>query len=573
MENQELAGIFDEIADILEIQGGNPYRIRSFRRVSQVLSNLGFRAADSALKDPRKLLAVPGIGEGTLKKILEILETGQCQEHQELVSQMPASLVSLLNLPNIGPRKIAVFWRSLNIRTVEELETAAKEKRLRDLPGMGEKSEIKILKSIAEMRRSGGRVRLDAGLEIARNLAAYLESRIPMKQLAIAGSLRRRRDTIGDLDILVTTDDPTAAMDTFLSYPGAASVVVQGTTKSSIFLSRGLQTDLRVVEPSCFGAALQYFTGSKDHNIALRERAKRLGLKISEYGLFRAEDGSRIAGETEEELYGRLGLAFIPPELRENRGELEKAEANQLPRLIELGDIKGDLHIHTLSSDGRDSIETMIVAAKERGYQYIAITDHSKALPMIQGLDESKLLRQMEEIEEIAGRHPEITVLKGIEVDILENGSLDLDQEVLCMLDLVIVSVHRRFGMSGKEMTLRICRALEHPCVNLLAHPSGRLLFKRTPYEFDLSEVIRTARENRVALEISAYPARLDLNDVMARTVRDGGALLAINSDSHDRHMLRYMEYGVATARRGWIETRDVINALPVQKLLQFLKK
>jgi DNA polymerase (family X) len=573
MENQELARIFDEIADILEIQRGNPYRIRSFRRVSQVLSNLGFRAADAALSNPRKLLAVPGIGEGTLKKILEILETGECKEHQELVSQMPPSLVSLLRLPNVGPRKIALFWKSLNIRTIEELEKAARENRLRELPGMAEKSEEKILHSISEWRQSGGRFRLDTGIQISRSLAAYLKSRIEPKQLAVAGSIRRMRDTVGDMDILITTEEPSQAMDTFLRYPGALSVLAQGETKSSILLSQGLQADLRVVAPSSFGAALQYFTGSKDHNVALRERAKRLGLKISEYGLFRLQDGSRIAGESEAEIYRHLGLTFIPPELRENRGELEKAETDQLPELIELKDIRGDLHLHTLSSDGRDSIETMVVAAKERGYEYVAITDHGKALPMIQGLDESKLLRQIEEIEEIAGRHPDITILKGIEVDILEDGGLDLQEEVLERLDLVIASIHRRFGMTRQQMTRRICRALERPCVNILAHPSGRLLLKRAPYEFDFPEVVKTARENRVALEINGYPARLDLNDTMARTARDSGALLVINTDGHDRDMLRYMDYGVATARRGWLEPRDVINALPLDELRRVLKK
>ncbi len=573
MENADLARVFVEMADILEILEGNSFRIRSFRRVAQILENLGFSAARAALEDPQRLMALPGIGAGTLKKVRELAETGECREHAELRAQIPPSLVTLLELPGLGPRKIAMFWRELQIATVDDLEAAASQHRLRSLPGMGEKTEEKILKGIQEYRRREGRFRLDYGAEVSEALEKHLRASVEIHRLAPAGSLRRRRETVGDLDLLVACSDPPAAMESLVRYPRVRDVLVRGDTKTSVVLPRQLQVDLRIVDESCFGAALQYFTGSKAHNVALRERAKRMGYKISEYGLFRTGDGEMVAGRDEAEIYRLLGLQPIPPELREDRGEIDLAERGELPRLVERTDLRGDLHTHSPASDGRDPVPVMARAAIELGYQYIGVTDHSKALAMVHGLDEEGLLRHIEELEEVSRQIPEIKILKGIEVDILEDGRLDLEPEVLGRLDVVIAAVHSHFNLTRKEMTRRICRALENQTVNVLAHPSGRLILRREPYEVDFETVMRTALDNRVCLEINAYPARLDLNDVHCRMAKDMGLLLAIDSDSHDRKMLEFIGYGVDTARRGWLTADDVINTYPLPKLLKILRK
>lgn len=579
MENKDLARIFSEIADILEIQEANPFRIRSFRRTAQILRDLTFSAVAASREDPERLREIPGIGEGTMKMIGEVAETGRSQEHEDLKGQIPSSLLTLLELQNLGPKKISLFWKTLNISTIEELEKAAREEKLRTLPGMGEKSEAKILKAIEDHRLVQGRFLLDDGIEISQGLIDYLGSKVKLKRGSAAGSVRRRRETVGDIDILVTCDSPPDAIEAFVGHSDVQEVVAKGETKASVVLRRGLQVDLRVLEDESFGAALQYFTGSKAHNVALRERAKRMGYKISEYGLYRLDDEGeedsevKVAGENEEDIYKLLDLSVMPPEMRENRGEIEKAETGELPDLVSMEDIRGDLHMHTTDTDGRDSIEEMAAAGKAMGYEYIAITDHSKALAMTGGLDEKRLLGQMKAIDQVASRMKKIHILKGIEVDILNEGDLDLDDDVLSQLDLVIASVHSRFNLSRKEMTSRICRALENPHVNILAHPTGRLLTKRGPYPLDLEQVIQTARENRVCLEINAHPSRLDLNDVQCRMACDQGVLISINSDSHSRKMLGYQQYGVFTARRGWLEARDVINTYPLEKLRKVLKK
>ncbi|MDA2925477.1 DNA polymerase/3'-5' exonuclease PolX, partial [Acidobacteria bacterium AH-259-L09] len=538
-----------------------------------------FNVARTVQEDPEKLRTISGIGEGAIKRIQEIVETGRSQEHEDLKNQIPSSLLTLLELQDLGPKKIKLFWETLNITTIDELEKAVREEKLRSLPGMGQKSEAKILKAIEDYRRIQGRFRLDDGIEITQALIEYLNSKVKVRRIAAAGSVRRRRETVGDIDILVTCHSPGEVIDAFVQHPDVREVLAKGDTKASVVIRRGLQTDLRVLEDESFGAALQYFTGSKAHNVALRERAKRMGYKISEYGLFRIVNGEKIgngkkvAGEDEEDIYRLLNLSFIPPEIRENRGEIEKAEAGQLPDLIKLEQMRGDLHMHTKATDGRNSIEEMGDAAVKAKYEYIAITDHSKALAMTGGLDEERLLLHMEKIDQVSSRIPEIKLLKGIEVDILNEGELDLSDEVLSCLDVVIASIHSRFNLSRKEMTLRICRALENPYVNILAHPTGRLLTRREPYPLDLEQVIKTARENRVCLEINAYPERLDLNDLHCRMARDMGALISINSDSHSTEMLRYMQYGVFTARRGWLAAKDVINTYPLEKLRRVLRK
>lgn len=573
MTNQDIATVFDEIADILEIKGDNPFRVRSYRRAAQTISSLSFDIESSIDTNPKRIKSAPGIGAGTFRKIQELIETGYCQEHEELRQEFPPSLLELLHLQDLGPKKIALFQKELGIASLDELEAAAKKQELRTLPGMGAKSETKILKAIEELRHRQGRFRLDYGTEISDRILDYLSQKTSVQRIAAAGSVRRRRETIGDVDVLVTTVTPADAINNFVTFPEAHEVLAKGETKASIRTRQGLQADLRVVEDDSFGACLQYFTGSKDHNIALRERAKKMGYKISEYGLFDIESGDRVAGREEKEIYQKLGLSWIPPELRENRGEIEKAEKNTLPSLLESGDIRGDLHVHTTASDGRNTIEEMARAAAEKGYAFVGITDHSKSLAMIGGLDEARLIEQIQEIEQLQDSIPELVVFKGIEVDILADGSLDLDQSVLSQLDFVIASVHSRFNMTRQKMTQRICRALENPTVSILGHPTGRLLIRRESYQIDLEEVIRAAVANRVCLEINAYPARLDLSDIHSRMARDMGALISINSDSHRDDMLHYMSFGVDTARRGWLEARDVINTYPVDRLRKVLKK
>jgi len=573
MENRELAAMFEEMADILEIKGDNPFRIRSFRRVAEALHSLNFNVAAAIVENPEKVRAVPGIGEGTIRKISEVVATGQCEEHQRLRAEIPASALPMLDLQGLGPKRIGLIWSSLGVSTIDELEAAAREHRLRGVPGIGEKTEASILKGIEDYRRTQGRLRLDQALTATAPLLEHLREDPSVLRLDTAGSIRRRRDTIGDIDILVATSEPEEAIQRFLSYPGIRTVLVGGGTKASITLSKGVQADLRVLEEQSFGAALQYFTGSKDHNVAIRERAKRRGLKVSEYGVLRVEDNQKLAGEDEDGIYRLLDLQPIPPELRENRGEIERAELGTLPRLIEESDIRGDLHMHTTASDGRDTAEDMAQAGIAKGYEYIALTDHSKALSMIGGLDEEAVLRRCREIDrlnEIIGR---IRILKGMEVDILGEGELDLSNEVLAALDIVIASVHSHFNMAPEKMTERICRALQNPYVNILAHPTGRILLRREPYAFDFKEVFRVAIENKVMLELNSYPDRLDLKDAHLRLAKEMGALISINTDSHSAAMLRFMTYGIYTARRGWLEAEDVVNTYSLPRLLAVLKK
>lgn len=573
MDNKQISRVFEEIADLLELKESNPFRIRSFRRAAQIIESLTFDVSRAIQEDPERLRSISGIGSGTMEKIQELVDNGKCEEHEKLKEEIPASLLEITRLQGLGPKKAALFWKKLNITDINALEAAARAEKLRSLPGMGAKSEEKILQSIDEFKRISGRFRLDYATELSHSLMEFLRSKVKLDRISTAGSIRRRRETIGDIDILLTCDHPRQAISVFVQYPDVQEIVAQGDTKASVLLKQGLQVDLRVLEDDSFGAALQYFTGSKDHNVSLRERAKRMGFKINEYGLFRTSDDKKVAGREEEDIYKRLKLAMPPPEIRENRGELERAETGNLPRLIQLDDIQGDLHMHTTASDGRNSIAEMAEAGRRKGYRFIAITDHSKALAMTGGLDEKRVLAQIDEIETLRSEKPGLEIFTGIEVDILADGVLDLSDEVLSRLDVVIASIHSRFNLTRKEMTLRICKALENPHVNILAHPTGRLILKREPFALDLEEVVEQAVKNRVCLELNAYPARLDLNDVHCRMARDKGALIAINSDSHHTSMLDYLQYGIDTARRGWLEAEDVINTFPLKKLKQVLKK
>ena len=571
MENKTIADIFTEIADILEIQGENPFRVRSYRNAARTIQDMS-RSLESLVKAGEDLEEIPGIGKSMSEKIQEILSTGKCHTLEELRSRVPPGLTELLKLEGLGPKKVKALYDELSVDSVDRLEKAAQAGRLRNLPGMGLKTEEKVLKSIEHYRAGMGRFKLSVGFQYAEALLRHLKGAPGVKRLDPAGSFRRRRETIGDLDILAICGKGCKVMDRFAGYGDVAEVLAKGDTKSSVRLKCGLQVDLRVLEEESYGAALHYFTGSKAHNVTIRERAKEKGLKVSEYGVFRAKDEKRLSGAEEEEVFTAVGLPLIPPELREDRGEVQAAEKGILPRLIDLADVRGDLQMHTTASDGKNSILEMAQKAKDTGYAYIAITDHSKAVRVAGGMDEKQLAKHLREIEKANRQISGFRILKGVEVDILPDGTLDLKDDILRECEVVLASVHSRFNMEEGEMTRRVIKAIQNPNVKILAHPTGRLILEREPFKINLGEVIRAAVDHGVVLEINAYPDRLDLKDVDARLARDLGAKLAINTDAHSALQLELMKFGVFTARRGWIEAKDVINTLPLERLLKALR-
>jgi len=571
VENKSIADIFTEIADILDIQGENPFRIRSYRNAARTIGDMS-ENLQNLVKTGRNLEEIPGIGKSIHEKIVEILGTGKCQSLEDLKKKTPPGLTELLKLEGLGPKKVKLLYDELGVDSVDRLEKAAQAGRLRVLAGMGEKTEGKILKSIEQYRAGIGRFKLSTGFTYAEALERHLQGAPGVKRLDPAGSFRRRRETIGDLDILAICTKTSKVMDRFVTYGEVKDVIAKGETKSSVRLRNGLQVDLRVLDEENYGAALHYFTGSKAHNVAIRERAKETGLKVSEYGVFRARDEKRLSGASEEEVFQAVGLPFIPPELREDRGEITAAEKGKLPRLIDPADIRGDLQMHTVATDGKNSIAQMAQKAKELGYSYLAITDHSQAVRVAGGLNEKALAKHLQEIEKVNGQVTGIRILKGVEVDILGDGTLDLKDEILKECDVVLGSVHSRFNMEEGEMTKRIIRAIKNPRVHILAHPTGRLILEREPYRVNLKEVIQAAVDYGVVLEINAYPDRLDLRDVDARMARDMGAKLAISTDAHSTQQLELMKFGVFTARRGWIEAKDVINTYPLDQMLKFLR-
>ncbi|MDR5694781.1 MAG: DNA polymerase/3'-5' exonuclease PolX [Armatimonadota bacterium] len=568
MKNLELARIFNEIADMLEIKGESPFRIQAYRR--------GARAMEALSEDIEEIFRrgelrnIPGVGESLAEKIAEYLKTGRMTYFEELRASLPPGVVTLMQVPEVGPKTALLLYEKLGITTIEELEKACKEGKVRTLPRMGAKTEENILKGIELLRRTKERLPLGVVLPHAQEIVDILGRLKQVHEISLAGSIRRMKETIGDIDILVTSDEPDVVMDTFTTLPRVSRVLSKGTTRSSVVLDVGIQADVRVVEPESFGAALQYFTGSKEHNIRLRERAVRKGLKINEYGVFLVKNEKRIAGRTEEEVYASLGLPWIPPEIREDQGEIDLAEKGKLPTLIQLSDVKGDLHIHTKWSDGADSVEEIAKAAKDRGYEYICITDHSQSLKFAGGVPIDELREHARIVRRLSDKLG-IAILIGSEVDILPDGSLDYPDEVLKELDVVVASVHSRFRMSEEEMTKRIIKAMENPHVDILGHPTGRLLGQRDAYQVNIEEIIEAARRTQTVLEINATPERLDLKDTHARMAKEHGVKLAINTDAHSRHQLRYMAFGVGTARRGWIEPKDVVNTLPLNDLLDFL--
>jgi DNA polymerase (family 10) len=547
------------------------FKAAAYDRAKRSIESYPERLEDIARDPNRKLTDIPGIGEDLAKKISELVETGQSKYHQEQLAKVPRSLLDLLQLQTVGPQKARLFYKELNIQSVDELEAAAQAGRLRNLPGMSVKSEENILKAIEVFRRAAGRFRLDTAFEAAEELVAWLREFKAVEQVTPAGSLRRGRETVGDLDLLVTGRDHAGTAEHFVTFPGVAAILAKGEDKVSVKLKNDLQVDVRLLDRSASGAALQYFTGSKEHNVALRDRAKRRGWKLSEYGLFHGD--KVLASRTEEEIYAKLGLPWIPPELRENLGEIEAAEKGTLPKLVELRDIRGDLQMHTTASDGRASIEEMAGAAKQLGYQYILITDHSKAVTVANGLDEKRALEHIRRIHAARKKVKGIEIWAGSEVDILGDGRLDYSDELLKQFDIVLVSVHSRMTMPAEEMTARLLRALENPFVRILGHPTGRQILKRDPFAFDLEKVLDAAQKCGVILELNGNPERLDLCDRHVKLARDRGMKIIISTDAHAPEHFKLMRYGVTTARRGWMEKSGVLNTLPPEKLLASLRR
>lgn len=571
LKNLELSKIFEQITRILKIKGENPFKIRAYEKITLVLENLPIDI--ETIYRQGRLSNIPGVGSGIAKKIEEFLTTGKLEYYEKLKETIPSGVIELLDITEVGPKTAKLLYEQLDVDNIEKLEKAVKEHQIKDLPGMGEKSETNILRGIELYKRRKERFLLGLALPLAEEIVENLSQLAETDKISFAGSLRRKKETIGDIDILVTSQKPEKIMKTFTSLPQVREVLAEGPTKSSVITKDDIHIDVRVVEPISFGAAMQYFTGSKAHNIKLRELAIKRNLKINEYGIFDVKTDRRIAGEREEEIYQILNLPLIPPELREDRGEIEAAQENKLPELIEYSQIKGDLHLHTKWSDGAHTIKQMAEAAKKRGYKYIAITDHSQSLKLTGGLTEERLREQIELIQRINQELKDFTILSGSEVDIKSDGSLDYPDEILSRLDIVIVAIHSGFKQESKIITGRIIKAMQNRWVNIIAHPTGRLIGYREPYQVDINEMIKTAAETGTILEINAYPERLDLNDVYCRMAKDKGVQLAIETDAHSADGLETMDLGVAVARRGWLEEKDIINTLPLDKLLQRLKK
>jgi DNA polymerase (family 10) len=566
MRNLELAECFSEMADLLEIREESVFRIRAYRRAAQQLENLPGDALD-ALGAGQK---IPGIGADLAAKIREWAATGAIAYLEELRAALPRGVRQLMALPGVGPKTAKLLYERLGIDSVERLEAACRSGTILEVPGIRQKSCENILRGIETWRLGQARMPLGKALAVAGALVRALREEPAVRTIEVAGSLRRRVETAGDIDILVTSDRPAAVLDRFVRLPQVASVLARGTTKSSVRHREDLQVDLRVVEPDAFGAALQYFTGSKHHNVKLRELAVRKKLKISEYGVF-DESGRRVAGRTEAEVYAAVGLPWIPPELREDTGEIEAALTGSLPPLVEVGHIRGDLHAHTDWSDGHHPLEALVAAAEARGYEYIVVSDHSRSATIARGLGPEQLREQLGRIRALQARH-RIRILAGSECDILADGTLDFPDEVLAELDVVLAAVHSRFTQPGPEMTARICRALENPHVRVLAHPTGRRIGAREPYDVDLEQVFAAARRHGKAVEINASPSRLDLKDSHARRARDLGLPLAIDTDAHDLSDLDHIGLGIAIARRAWVGPDQVVNTLPVDRLLAWAR-
>lgn len=564
IQNADIVAIFGEIADLLEIQGANPFRVRAYRNAARSVSELG-KSVPEMVKHNENLKIIRGIGDDLAGKLREISVTGKCALLDTLHREMPAAVSELLQIQGLGPKRVRAIHDALHVDTIEQLHRAAKDGRIRGLPGFGEKTEAHIVASIEARLKKSRRFSIALAEQYAEPLLAHLRAENGVSEAIVAGSFRRRAETVGDLDILVAARDAPAVTRRLLGYDDVTEVLSSGVTRSSVLLRNGMQVDLRVVEPANYGAALMYFTGSKAHSIAMRRIAQERGLKINEYGVFLGDE--RIAGDTEASVYASIGLPWIAPELRENRGELQAAAANRLPPLVELADLRGDLHAHTKASDGHDTILDMALAARERGLSYLAITDHSSRLSVAHGLDAERLARQIDEIDRINRTLQGIVLLKGIEVDILEDGRLDLPDDILKRLDVVVGAVHSRLDLPRQQQTERVLRAMSHPCLSILAHPTGRLIGKREPCDIDIERVIRKARACGCHLELDAQPDRLDLFDTYCQMAKAEGVLVSIDSDAHSRLDFGNLRYGVDQARRGWLSRNDVLNTRTLDEL------
>ncbi|MBI5741242.1 MAG: DNA polymerase/3'-5' exonuclease PolX [Nitrospirae bacterium] len=570
MKNQEVAKIFNDIADILEIEGDNPFRIRAYRRAAQNIDSLATDVTEITDEELRK---IPGIGGDLAGKVREYVNTGHLQFYDELKKDVPAGLVNILSVPGLGPKTARLLFDKLHVKDVDDLEKYAKEGKLKGLPGIQAKTEENILKGIAMIKRHTGRFPLGHALPLAEGIIKNLKEKAPVNKLSIAGSLRRWKDTVKDIDILATSKDPHKVMDVFVHLPQIKETLMKGPTKSSVITREGIQVDLRVVEEESFGAALAYFTGSKEHNIRLREMAVKKGLKINEYGIFDVKTDRKVGGAHESDVYKILEMPYIEPEMREDTGEIEAAVKGSLPRLIEIGDIKGDLHAHTKDSDGSHDIEELVDAAKAKGHEYLAITDHSKGLGVARGLSIEQMLDHDRKVRALNKKLKGFRLLSGTEMDIRSDGTLDYPDEILKNLDIVVASIHSGFRQSKEQITKRLVSAMKNPYVSIIAHPTGRLIGERDAYEVELEEVLKTARETGAAIEINAYPLRLDLSDIYVRRAKELGVALTINTDTHVMFQFDFLPYGIGTARRGWAEKKDVLNTLPYEALMKRLRR
>jgi DNA polymerase (family 10) len=569
VDNRALSQVLSEIADLLEIRGDNAFKIRAYRTAAETLATWPQAVVQL---DDQQLRAIPGIGKDLAARIRELAQTGVSGYHQELLQQFPSTILDLLRLQGVGPKTVAMLYSTLNIKSIDELGEAAKAGKLRSLKGMGAKKEAQILQSIEERKKDTGRHLLSDTDDTAQSLVEFLRMHDRNVELIPVGSLRRGRETCGDIDILAVGGQE-SLMEALISHPHVERVLGQGDTKSSVLLRGGYQADVRLVPAESRGAAMQYFTGSKAHNICVRDRAVQLGFKLNEYGLFRVDNDSRVAGETEEGIYRALGMDWVAPELRENRGEVEAARDGLLPTLIALSDLRGDLHMHTTETDGKDDLATMAEAAHRLGRQYIAITDHSKALAMANGLDERRALEHAARVRAMNGRFENLTLLAGIECDILSDGRLDLADDCLAQLDIVVASIHSNFAQESQQMTDRMLRAIENPWVDVLGHPTGRRLLQRDPLKFDMTAVMESVSRHGVTMEINCQVDRLDLNDGHARAARDRGIPLVISTDAHSARALSRLQWGIQVARRAWIRPDDVLNTRPVDELRASLRR
>lgn len=571
MDNADVARHLDEIADLLDIKGDNQFRVRAYRAAARTIESLGESVQAICKRDPTSLAELEGIGKDLAGKIADMVRTGRCETLEDLAATLPRTLVEMMRIPGVGPKRARLFYDELGLRSIDDLESAARSGKLQQLRGIGETIVGRIAHGVGEYRASRGRYRLSEADAHAAPLVQWLRGGEGALDVCVAGSLRRRKDTIGDIDVLVATRRPREIAERLTRYPEARQVLARGATKSSVVLRSGMQVDVRAIDPDAWGAALHYFTGSKAHNIAVRLLGVRRGLKINEYGVFRGK--RRIGGRTEEEVFRAVRLPWIPPELREKRGEIEAARDRSLPDLVEVDDLRGDLHVHTDATDGKNTLREMIDACRARGYQYVAITDHTRAVRVASGMGRSRIHAQARAIRALRRRVRDIVILHGAEVDILEDGRLDLDDDTLDELDYVLVAVHSAFAMSEQAMTARVIRAMRNPRAMTLAHPTGRLLGRRQPYAIDMAQIVRAAKDLGVMLEIDSQPDRLDLNETHVRMAKDAGVKLVVDSDAHRIAQLDGVRFGVDQARRGWCAASDIANTLPAARFVRSLRR